>query len=199
MFFTQQKADPALINFEELTQYKKATFAGGCFWCLEPAFQQLQGIKAAVVGYTGGTTENPTYEQVTMGNTGHYEAIQVYFDPQQVSYQEILNTFWKQIDPTDAGGQFVDRGTSYRTAIFYHNDEQRKIAEESKRKLESAHIYDRPIITPILPAVTFYPAEEYHQQYYKKEPEHYSFYSQGSGRPQFIKKIWDKNKSALKN
>jgi peptide methionine sulfoxide reductase msrA/msrB len=167
------------------TAYAKATFAGGCFWCIEAAFDKTNGVKEAISGYTGGHKENPTYEEVSTGKTGHLEAVQVIYDPSRISYETLLDIFWQQIDPTDSTGQFVDKGSQYRTAIFYHNDEQRRIAEESKRSLESSGRYDRPIVTEIRPAVTFYRAEEYHQDYYRKDESRYEFYRSRSGREQY--------------
>lgn len=173
------------------TSYENATFAGGCFWCMESAFEELPGVIEAVSGYTGGHKENPTYEEVCSGTTGHLEAVKVTYDPQKISYQELLEVFWKNIDPTDPEGQFVDRGSQYRTAIFYHNEEQKKLAEESKRKLEELGKFSKPIVTEIRPASTFYPAEEYHQNYYKTCPLRYEIYSAGSGRNEFQKKYWE--------
>jgi len=169
---------------------EKATFAGGCFWCMVKPFDTQPGIIEVVSGYTGGTKENPTYEEVCSDTTGHYEAVQITFNPDIFPYEKIIELFWQQIDPTDAGGQFFDRGDSYRTAIFYHTDEQKKIAEESKQKLAESGIFTKPIVTPILPAKEFYRAEEYHQDYYKKKPEHYNRYRKGSGRDKFIRKHW---------
>lgn len=173
-----------------MSTLQKATFAGGCFWCLEPAFAATRKVESAVVGYTGGTVPNPTYEQVSRGGTGHYEAIQLSFDPEKITYQELVDIFWKQIDPTDPGGQFTDRGDSYKTAIFYHNELQRELAEESKKRLDGSGIYPAPIVTKIIPAQEFYPAEAYHQAYFQKEPEHYQLYKYGSGRQQYIEKMW---------
>jgi peptide methionine sulfoxide reductase msrA/msrB len=190
MFFDAKKSDPTQVNFTELEKYAKATFAGGCFWCLQPAFDAEPGVKATIVGYSGGTKENPTFDEVYYGKTGHRESMQLYFDPAEISYERLVSIFWKQIDPTDEGGQFADRGQSYKTAIFYHDDEQKRIAEKSKIALEEKRIYDKPIVTEILPYNNFYPAEEYHQQYYKKEPDHYNFYKYASGRGPFIEKIW---------
>lgn len=178
------------------SQYEKATFAGGCFWCLEAPFEKLDGVKEVVVGYTGGNVENPTYEQVCTGTTGHYEAIQVTYDPSKVSYEKLLDTFWRQIDPTDPDGQFADRGSQYRTAIFYHNDFQRSIAERSKAELEKWGIFTKPVATKILPASTFYKAEDYHQDYYKKNAFRYELYRANSGREDYIKKIWSTKKEA---
>ncbi len=173
-----------------MANLQKATFAGGCFWCLDPAFRATTGVIEAVVGYTGGTTKNPTYEEVCSDTTGHYEAIQVTFDQDVIPYSELVDIFWRQIDPTDPGGQFADRGSSYRTAIFYHDAEQQKIAIASKEKMNASGIYPGPIVTEILPASEFYPAEEYHQAYYTKEPEHYKFYRYGSGRQPYLEKLW---------
>ena len=173
-----------------MAELEKAIFAGGCFWCLEPAFQATNRIESAVVGYTGGTVANPSYEQVTRGTTGHREAIQVTFDPQKISYSELLEIFWRQIDPTDSGGQFADRGESYKTAIFYSSAEQKELAQASKEKLDASGIYAAPILTELIPASEFYPAEDYHQHYYQKEPEHYGFYKIGSGRQPYLEKMW---------
>ncbi len=174
----------------EEMKYEKAIFAGGCFWCIESALQEFPGVITAVSGYTGGKKENPMYEEVSAGRTGHLEAVEVTYDPAQISYGELLDIFWRQIDPTDAGGQFADRGSQYKTAIFYFNDEQKRIAEESKAKLEKSGLFDRPIVTPLVQASKFYPAEEYHQDYYKKQPDHYKRYRVGSGREQFIQEKW---------
>ncbi|MED3662327.1 peptide-methionine (S)-S-oxide reductase MsrA [Ureibacillus terrenus] len=167
-----------------------ATFAGGCFWCLVKPFDRLEGIEKVVSGYTGGHVENPTYKQVCSGTTGHVEAVQITYDPEMISYEKLVDLYWKLIDPTDSGGQFHDRGESYTTAIFYHNEEQRKIAEESKKRLEDSGKFDKPIVVKILPAKTFYPAEEYHQDFYKKNPIDYERYFIGSGRAHFIKRHW---------
>ncbi len=171
-----------------------ATFAGGCFWCMVAPFDQLPGVVRVVSGYTGGHKENPTYEEVCAGGTGHAEAVQITYDPSVISYRELLNVFWRQIDPTDPGGQFYDRGDSYRTAIFYHDEEQRRLAEESKRELEQSGRFDKPIVTEIVPAGKFYPAEEYHQDYYRKNPLRYRMYRQGSGRDEFIARHWTMKK-----
>jgi peptide-methionine (S)-S-oxide reductase len=169
---------------------QQATFAGGCFWCMVKPFDEQPGIISVVSGYTGGTVENPTYQQVCTDTTGHYEAVQITFDPDVFPYEKLLELFWQQIDPTDPGGQFYDRGQSYQTAIFYHNEEQKRLAEESKENLEVSGKFNKPIVTPILPAQTFYRAEEYHQHYYKKNPAHYERYQIGSGRAGFIQKHW---------
>jgi len=171
---------------------EEATFAGGCFWCIEAAFQELDGVKEAISGYTGGKKENPTYKEVSAGLTGHIEAVRVVYDPQKISYGELLNFFWRQFDPTDAGGSFVDRGTQYTSAIFYHNREQKLLAEASKQKIAASGVFNKAIVTPIRPAGKFYPAEEYHQDYYKTNSLHYKAYRAGSGRDQFIERVWGK-------
>jgi methionine-S-sulfoxide reductase len=173
-----------------MKKYELATFAGGCFWCMVAPFYQLPGVEEIVSGYTGGHTENPTYEEVCTKKTGHYEAVQIKFDPGQVSYEELLEVYWRQIDPTDPGGQFADRGESYNTAIFYHNDTQKQKAEASKKALEESGRFAKPIVTKIIPAKAFYPAEEYHQDFYKKNPDHYRRYKRGSGREGFIERYW---------
>lgn len=167
-----------------------ATFAGGCFWCMVKPFDELPGIEKVVSGYTGGKTENPTYEEVCTGLTGHTEAVQITFNPEIFPYKRLLDIFWMQIDPTDPNGQFYDRGESYRTAIFYHSDKQKQLAEQSKMELEKSGRFSRPIVVPIEPAQTFYPAEEYHQSFYRKNPARYEAYQLGSGRKHFINKHW---------
>ncbi len=168
-----------------------ATFAGGCFWCMEYPLEHVDGVLSVVSGYTGGDEKNPTYEEVASGKTGHAEAVQVRYDPARTDYSELLEVFWRQIDPTDPDGQFIDRGRQYRTAIFYHNEEQKRLAEESKKRLEESGLYDRPIVTEILEARAFYPAEDYHQDFYKKSPGRYENYRAGSGRDQYLEKIWE--------
>jgi peptide methionine sulfoxide reductase msrA/msrB len=170
----------------------KATFAGGCFWCIESAFDELEGVKEAVSGYTGGKTTNPTYTEVCSGKTGHYEAVQVTFDSNKITYKELVDIFWQQIDPTDPTGQFADKGSQYKTAIFYRNEEQKRIAEESKKALEKSGKFDKPIVTEIKEASEFYPAEDYHQDYYKTCPIKYQNYKIGSGRESFLKRVWKK-------
>jgi len=167
-----------------------ATFAGGCFWCMEPPFEKLEGVSAVVSGYTGGSEENPGYRQVSSGATGHAEAVQIRFDPDRVSYAELLEVFWRNIDPTTADAQFVDQGTQYRTAIFYHDEEQRRLAEASREALEKSGRFEAPIVTEITPATAFYPAEDYHQDYYKKNPLRYKFYRYGSGRDGYLERVW---------
>jgi len=169
---------------------EKATFAGGCFWCMEPPFEKLEGVSEVISGYTGGHKANPTYEEVSSGGTGHLESIQVIYDPTKITYSELLDVFWKQIDPTDPGGQFVDRGSQYRSAIFYNSDEQKRLAEESKEALDKSGRYDKPIVTEIIKATVFYRAEDYHQDFYKKNPVRYKAYRYFSGRDKYIKKIW---------
>lgn len=169
-----------------------ATFAGGCFWCMEPPFQSLEGVKKVVSGYTGGHKVNPTYEEVCAGMTGHLEAVQIAFDPKVVSYEKLLQVFWQQIDPTDAEGQFADKGESYKSAIFYHSEEQRKMAELSKSDLAKSGKLNGPIVTAIRESEPFYPAEDYHQSFFKKNPVRYKQYRYSSGRDEFIEKIWGK-------
>ncbi|MCY9206871.1 peptide-methionine (S)-S-oxide reductase MsrA [Bacillus subtilis] len=167
-----------------------ATFAGGCFWCMVKPFDEQPGIEKVVSGYTGGHTENPTYEEVCSETTGHREAVQITFNPDVFPYEKLLELFWQQIDPTDAGGQFADRGSSYRAAIFYHNDKQKGLAEASKQRLAESGIFKDPIVTDILKAEPFYEAEGYHQHFYKKNPAHYQRYRTGSGRAGFISEHW---------
>ena len=167
-----------------------AIFAGGCFWCVEEAFEEVPGVVRAVSGYTGGTTIDPTYEQVSSKGTGHFESVQVSFDASKVSYAQLLDWFWRNIDPVDATGQFCDKGSPYRSAIFYSNDEQKQIAEASKRALQASGRIKGEIATLILPAGPFYPAEEYHQGYAKKNPFKYQYYKQGCGRPQRLEQVW---------
>lgn len=176
------------------SKFSVATFAGGCFWCSQADFSKLPGVIKVVSGYTGGHKDNPSYEEVSSGKTGHYEAIQVYYDEDKISYQELLDYYWRHIDPTDAGGQFYDRGSQYRTAIFYHNEEQRKLAEKSKDELEKSGRFSKPIATRILRFTKFWEAEDYHQDYYKKNQLRYQLYRQGSGREDFLEKVWGKEK-----
>jgi peptide-methionine (S)-S-oxide reductase len=168
----------------------RATFAGGCFWCMEPPFDKVPGVVSTTSGYAGGTVVDPKYEDVARGLTGHAEVVQVVFDPRQVTYEQLLAVFWKNIDPLDAGGQFCDRGTQYRTAIFVHDDEQRRLAEQSKQKLESSGRFQQPIVTEIVAAGAFYPAEDYHQDYYEKNPIRYQFYRWNCGRDQRLAQLW---------
>lgn len=167
-----------------------AIFAGGCFWCMVRPFDELPGIKQVVSGYTGGHVANPTYRQVSTGTTGHTEAVEITFDPTVISYAELVEIYWRQTDPTDASGQFADRGSAYRAVIFYNSETQKQIAEQSKEALQQQNKFDAPIVTAIEPAKPFYPAEEEHQDYYKKHPVHYNLYSHGSGRKAFLKANW---------
>jgi peptide-methionine (S)-S-oxide reductase len=168
----------------------KATFAGGCFWCMEPPFEALDGVVSVTSGYTGGTKEKPTYEEVSAGGTGHAESIEIVYDPVKVSYQKLLDVFWHNIDPTARDRQFCDKGRQYRSAIFYHDDTQKRLAEESKAALERAGTLPGPIVTEIAPAGPFWPAEEYHQDYYKKNPIRYRYYRYGCGRDARLREIW---------
>jgi len=172
-----------------------ATFAGGCFWCVESGFEKLAGVHEVISGYTGGHMKNPTYEQVSSGGTGHVEAVQVYYDPKLISYKALVESFWRQINPTDNGGQFADRGKQYRPVIFYHNEIQKKIAEKSRAALEASGRFDRPIATEIKPFEQFSPAEDYHQDYHKKNPLRYKLYRHNSGRDEFLEKTWGKEAS----
>jgi peptide methionine sulfoxide reductase msrA/msrB len=167
---------------------EKALFAGGCFWCMEKPFEVLDGVISVTSGYAGGTTKTPTYRNYGAGN--HIEVVQIVYDPKKVSYEKLLDTFWRQIDPTDDGGQFVDRGHEYTSGIFYYNNKQKQLAEASKHQLEQSGIFEKQIVTPIVPAPEFWPAEEYHQDYYKRNPLRYGFYRSGSGRDTFLEKYW---------
>ncbi len=180
----------------ETKNVAQATFAGGCFWCIEAPFDKLEGVVSAVSGYTGGMIVKPTYGQVSKGQTRHIEAVLVTYDPAVVTYAQLLDVYWRQFDPTDAGGSFYDRGHQYTSAIFYHDDEQKKLAEASKEALAGSGRFDAPVVTPIRPAETFYPAENYHQDYYRKKPDHYNRYRKGSGRDRFIERIWGPGKPA---
>jgi len=180
----------AIPGFAGSDELETATFAGGCFWCMEGPFEKLEGVKEVISGYTGGTTRDPTYKDVSAGRTGHYEAVQILFDSSVVSYETLLEVFWRQIDPTDAYGQFVDQGSQYKTAVFYHDRNQKRAAEASRKALEESGRFDRPIVTEILPAGEFYPAEEYHQDFYKKSEYRYKIYRENSGRNQFFDRYW---------
>lgn len=173
---------------------EKATFAGGCFWCMQPPFDKLEGVIKTVVGYTGGKKANPTYREVASGQTKHAEAVEVYYDPRKIGYKKLLEVFWRNINPTDAGGQFVDRGKQYRSEIFFHDEKQKKLAEESRKLLDQSRRFKVPIVTAITKAGAFYVAEDYHQSYYKKNPLRYKYYRYGSGRDKFIEKFWGKSK-----
>jgi methionine-S-sulfoxide reductase len=169
---------------------KTAVFAGGCFWCMQPPYDQAKGVVKTVVGYTGGSESDANYAKVSGHRTKHREAIQVTYDPAQISYQQLLDIFWRQIDPTQADGQFHDIGLSYQAAIFYGNDDEKKIAEASKEKLGKSGRFQKPIVTEILSAMSFYPAEDYHQKYYLKNPADFEAYHVGSGRVSFLEKTW---------
>jgi peptide methionine sulfoxide reductase msrA/msrB len=173
-------------------QLEKAVFGGGCFWCMQPEFDREKGIKQTLVGYMGGHTNNPTYEDVSSGDTGHAEVIEITYDPKEVSYEKLLEIFWQNIDPTQENAQFVDYGTQYRSAIFYHNEEQKRLAEQSKKELQSSGRFDGPIVTEIVPASKFYPAEDYHQKYYQKSSWRYQMYHDNTGREEFKEKHWGK-------
>jgi peptide-methionine (S)-S-oxide reductase len=167
-----------------------ATFASGCFWCTESDFEKVPGVVEAISGYTGGTTPNPTYRQVSTGGTGHTEAVQVRYDPAVVTYERLLDVYWRNVDPVDAGGQFCDRGDQYRSAIFVHDGKQRQAALESKAAIERSGRLSQPIVTPVVQAETFYPAEDYHQDYAKKNPLRYTYYRNGCGRDQRLEELW---------
>ena len=173
------------------TTTRTAVFAGGCFWCIQPAFDKAKGVIQTVVGYSGGTEPNPTYELVTSEKTRYRESIEIRYDPTKISYDQLLDIYWRQIDPTQADGQFTDIGPSYRAAIFYGDNEEKKIAEASKAKLASSRKFDKPVVTEILPAMKFYPAEASHQKYYQQNPAHFEAFERGSGRVSFQKKTWD--------
>jgi peptide methionine sulfoxide reductase msrA/msrB len=184
------KQEMSITMNNTTSKLSKATFAGGCFWCVESDFEKHDGVVAAISGYAGGHTDNPTYQEVSAGGTGHTEAVQVIYDSDKITYNELLDIFWRHVDPTDAGGQFVDRGSQYRTAIFYHDDEQKRLAEASKQEIAASGRFDKAIVTEIVKLDKFYEAEYYHQDYYKKSALHYKRYRHGSGRDQFLKKVW---------
>ncbi len=197
LFLTGGATMSAKSEVNKNTALEKATFAGGCFWCIEDTFQKIEGVIEAVSGYTGGHKENPTYEEVSSGTTGHYEAVQITFDPSKISYEDLLSLFWRQIDPTDEKRQFADRGSQYRTAIFYHNQEQKLLAEKSRQELEKSGKFQKPVVTQIIPFTKFYQAEEYHQDYASKKSLQYKLYKKGSGREKFIKEEWDEKYGKL--
>ena len=203
LFFLLWRAEGGLMAESEPKKLKTAsgleiaTLAGGCFWCVESDFEKLTAVKKVISGYTGGDKASPSYKEVSSGATSHREAVQVFFDPQKISYSQILELFWRKIDPTDKGGQFSDRGFQYTSAIFYHNEDQKKQAEQSKKILEQKGPFKKPIVTAILAFKNFYKAEEYHQDYYKKNQLKYKFYRYRSGRDQFLKKTWERFKGAL--
>ena len=185
-------ATPLLPAVSEDGRNAFATFAGGCFWCVEADFEKVRGVLDAISGYTGGDLPNPTYGQVSGGGTGHLESVLIRFDPAIVSYQSLLQAFWRMIDPTDGSGQFADRGQQYSTAIFFHDEDQRLLAERSRAELDASGRFDSPVVTPVRPAGTFYAAEGYHQDYYKRNPLRYTFYRYGSGRDQYLERTWSK-------
>jgi len=170
----------------------KATFAGGCFWCMEPPYDKLDGVISTTSGYTGGQKTNPSYREVSAGGTGHTEAVQVVYDPKKVSYEKLLEVFWRNVDPTDAGGQFCDRGDQYRTGIFFHDDDQKRVAEISKAAVEKSKPFKQPIVTKLVAATEFYPAEDYHQDYYMKNPVRYKLYRYNCGRDKRLEELWGK-------
>lgn len=184
---------------DESQKTQTAVFAGGCFWCTESDFEKIDGVLEAISGYTGGRQANPTYRQVSAGGSGHIEAVKVVYDPDKTTYEKLLEVFWRHVDPTDAGGQFVDRGSQYRSAIFYANEQEQRLAEDSKKRLEATGHFDKPVVTDILALGPFYTAEDYHQDYYKKNPIRYHFYRSGSGRDQFLEKEWAGMKSEMKD
>ena len=167
-----------------------ATFAGGCFWCMEPPYDKLEGVVSTTSGYIGGKAPNPTYEQVSAGGSGHAEAVQVVYDASKITYEKLLAVFWRNIDPTDASGQFCDKGSQYRSEIFYHNPEQKRLAEQSKAALDKSKPFKDPIVTKIAAATEFYPAEDYHQDYYEKNPVRYKFYRTSCGRDRRLEQLW---------
>jgi len=181
---------------KSLQGLEKATFAGGCFWCMQPPYDKLKGVVSTRVGYTGGHVKNPTYEEVSSGTTGHAEAVEITYDPARTGYNELLDIFWRSIDPTALNRQFADNGTQYRTVIFYHNEEQRRLAKISKEALERSGKFSKPILTEIVQASEFYPAEGYHQKYYEKSPVRYNLYKAGSGRESFLKNVWGETAEA---
>jgi peptide methionine sulfoxide reductase msrA/msrB len=199
---SMDKMEKHMKNNTEKTA--SAVFAGGCFWCTESDFEKVEGVTEVISGYTGGLVKNPTYKQVSGGGTGHIEAVKVIYDPGRINYEQLLDIFWQHVDPTDPGGQFVDRGDQYRSAVFYADKTEKRLAEQSKQRLSASGRFSKPIVSDILPLGEFYPAEDYHQDYYKKNPIRYKWYRSGSGRDQFLKKTWadlktDTQKGAMKS
>jgi len=176
----------------EGSQNAKATFAGGCFWCMEEVYEKVEGVVSVISGYTGGHLANPTYEQVSAGGTGHAESVEVIYDPHKVTYQHLLEVFWRNIDPTTPNAQFCDQGSQYRSAIFYHDETQKRFIDESKQAVESSKTFPQPIVTEIIPASIFYVAEDYHQDFYQKNPVRYKFYKWNCGRSQRLEQLWGK-------
>jgi peptide-methionine (S)-S-oxide reductase len=179
---------PALVHADEPAGRAKATFAGGCFWCMQPPFENLPGVVSTTVGYAGGTVKNPTYEQVSDGGTGHAESVQIVYDPSKITYEKLLDVFWHNVDPLTPEAQFCDHGHQYRTVIFYHDEAQHRLAEESKAAL--AKRFTKPIVTEIVAATEFWPAEDYHQKYHEKNPIRYRYYRWNCGRDQRLKEVW---------
>ena len=188
----------AITGTSHSQETEKATFAGGCFWCMEEAFDNVEGVVETVSGYAGGHVEDPSYKEVTRGDTGHYEVVQVTYDPSRVDYEALLDQFWYNVDPLDAGGQFCDRGSQYLTAIFYHNERQQRLARESLRELQRSDRFDQEIQTEIKELDTFYAAEEYHQNYYEKNPMRYNFYKTACGREARLKEVWGDDAGGVK-
>lgn len=187
----------AMYYEKDVSDLEIATLAGGCFWCMESPFEKIVGVHSVVSGYTGGDEPNPEYKEVASGSTGHVEAVQVFYDPEIITYEQILEIFWRQIDPTDAGGSFVDRGFQYTSAIFYHDEEQKMIAEKSLERMDASGRFDKPIVTPINEFKVFYDAEDYHQDYYKKSPIRYTYYRYNSGRDQFLDRVWGEDRKVI--
>ena len=179
-----------LIPVQAAEKQETATFAGGCFWCMEPPYEKLPGVVSVVSGYIGGTKADPTYEEVSAGGTGHAEAVRIVYDPRKISYPQLLDVFWRNVDPTTPNAQFCDVGDQYRSAIFYHDESQRKAAETSKRAVERKKTFKEPVVTEIAPATRFYPAEEYHQDYHRKNPIRYKYYRHRCGRDQRLRQLW---------
>jgi peptide-methionine (S)-S-oxide reductase len=179
--------------FLQAAEPAKAYFAGGCFWCMEEAFEKVEGVMAVASGYMGGTVANPSYEQVSAGHTGHAESVEVLYDPSKVTYQKLLEAFWRNIDPVTPNAQFCDHGTQYRAAVFYSSSEEKRLADESKATIETSKRFPQPIVTQVVPASSFYQAEDYHQDYYKKNPLRYKYYKYGCGRAQRLETLWGKS------
>ncbi len=192
--FSKQVVGTDYAGEAPLKGLERATFAGGCFWCMEPPFEKLEGVESVTSGYIGGSKKNPKYKEVASGLTKHREAVEILYNPKLVSYEKLLSVFWRNIDPTDSQGQFVDKGRQYTSAIFYHGEKQKELAESSKKKLAAEGVFKKPLVTPVVQAGQFYPAEKYHQDYYKKNPIRYKYYRYHSGRDQFLKKVWGDKK-----
>lgn len=190
-YYTQRSYGSEPLEVDVQDTREKATFAGGCFWCMEEPFEVIEGVNEAVVGYIGGVEENPTYEEVSVGDTSHVEAVQIVYDPNLVTYEDLLQVFWRQIDPTDDEGQFVDRGDQYRSGIFFHDENQQTLAEDSKKQLNESNRFDEEIVTKVKPATTFFKAEEYHQNFYVENSVRYEFYRNNSGRDEFLDEFWE--------